>query len=89
MDQELILFGYLPALIAAVQSIHLLFVMVRARLQIILLILVAIALNIFSLFILIEMTLGAWPSYLPHILIVVSTFVYAFIVHKTRKDLNF
>jgi hypothetical protein len=87
MDLKLLVWGYLPMIIAFIEIIWSLKLLLKSSLFLNVLLSISIALlNTFSLYVLYLMFFTeTWPTFVPHILIGISTILIIIQIIKNRK----
>ena len=87
MDLKLLVWGYLPMIIAFIEIIWSLELLLKSSLFLNVLLSISITLlNTFSLYVLyLVFFIEAWPTFVPHILIGISTILIIIQIIKNRK----
>jgi hypothetical protein len=87
MDLKLLVWGYLPMIIAFIEIIWSLKLLLKSSLFLNVLLSISITLlNTFSLYVLyLVFFIEAWPTFVPHILIGISTILIIIQIIKNRK----
>jgi hypothetical protein len=76
MDLEEIVWGYIPIIIGLIEIIYSGISLNKKRIiSRLVTFLIILTLNILAIYILIQMIIGAWPTFLPHIIILISTLI--------------
>jgi len=87
MDLEAVIYGYIPIVIAVLEIIATFYLTKNKKnlFGFIVSILILVA-NSLSIYILVQILLDAWPSYTPHILILLSTILLIIQYLKFKKN---
>ncbi|SDS66288.1 hypothetical protein SAMN04487764_2745 [Gillisia sp. Hel1_33_143] len=88
MKLESIIFIYIPIIISALEIIYSCYLIIKKHqiFQIILSVLI-LGLNILAIYILLKFLDGAWPSFTPHISIMIASFILMIQYKTTIKTL--
>ena len=87
MDIEVVIWGYTPIVIALGEVIISLIITIRkVSYYDIIATIIILVLNYLSIYILISMLMGSWPTYLPHLLISAATLLTVVQIINRKRE---
>jgi CHASE2 domain-containing sensor protein len=87
MDTEAIIWIYLPMVIATIEVVWSLKLTIQKKSNFDLIAsFLILALNGFAVYILIVILNGSWPTYIPHLAILISTFIIVIQIIRRKKN---